>query len=333
MVLSGLARKYAEASSHVVQRLRRRRRRGCRRRRGRPWPPALPCTTSSSVSVAVGHALDADEQDEDDGRGDEVHQRPGGDGDVPLPDRLLVVDAVAGVLGDLLLRRHAADLAEAAERDDADAVLRLAPGAPQRRRREADVELLDAHAERLGGDEVAELVDGDEEREAEDGDQPHPLPEQQRREHGAAEQQRPRAQRARRRLGRRRSRLAGLGPARRSARGSSRPRPERASSGVTSSVMCVAGYPFEVTSTLTPPRARGSPARGRRSRGSRRQSVGARRVAREAPRLGVAGVHVVERRHGFVAEPVEARLDDLGDAEERQPPGRGTPRRRPRWRR
>ena len=173
MVLPGLARKYADASSHVG--------------------PRLPVGADEGVAGHEaglgrrrvlddlvqrqrrrGHALDADEEDEDDGRGGEVHQRAGGDRDVALPDRLLVVDAVAGALGDLLLGHHAADLAEAAQRDDADAVLGLAPGAAQGGRREADVELLDAHAERLGGDEVAELVHGDEQGEAEDGDQPRP---------------------------------------------------------------------------------------------------------------------------------------------------------------
>ena len=129
---------------------------------GRRSRPACRCTTLSSVLLAVDDALDADEQHEDDGRGGEVHERARGDGHVALPDRLLVVDAVAGIVGHLFFGRHAADLAEAAQRDDADAVLGLAPGAPQGGRRKAHVELLDAHAERLGGEEVPELVHRDE---------------------------------------------------------------------------------------------------------------------------------------------------------------------------
>ena len=201
---------------------------------------------------------------------------------------------------------------------------------PQVRRSAAggkpDVELLDAHAERLGGDEVAELVHGDEQREAEDGDQPHPLAEQQRHQHGAAEQQRPGAQ---------------------GARGSCR------AAGAPSGVVAAASGARFVLCHVVSSCSFTIPVRGyvdinaaRAARGSRQARRAALRLTGaasgaaadglggDAPRLGVAGVDVVERRStGCVAEPVEALLDDLGDAEERRGARRGTPPRRPRWRR
>src|SRR4029077_15141839 len=66
---------------------------------------------------------------------------------------------------------HADDLHVAAERDRADAVLRVALAPPQQRRREADVELRRPGTDALRGQEVPELVHEDEGEQAEDGDQ------------------------------------------------------------------------------------------------------------------------------------------------------------------
>ncbi len=122
-------------------------------------------------SVRVVSRIDAgrkheDEQDHD-GR-EKVHQRAGEDRQVALPDRLVVVGPRDHVGGQLLVGAHAADLAEAAEGDDPDAVLGLAALPFDDRRRKADVEALDPHAEELGDDEVTELVHEDEQRQSED---------------------------------------------------------------------------------------------------------------------------------------------------------------------
>ena len=66
---------------------------------------------------------------------------------------------------------HARDLHEAAERDHPDPVLDPVPGALDRRRWEADVELPRAHPQRNRGDEVAELVHEDEQPEPDDRDE------------------------------------------------------------------------------------------------------------------------------------------------------------------
>ena len=86
--------------------------------------------------------------------------------------------ALGGLLGRLagaqiLAARppHADDAHEAAQRDHADAVLGGAERALDDGGREADVELRDAHADGLGGDEVPELVDEDEGEQPADGDQ------------------------------------------------------------------------------------------------------------------------------------------------------------------
>ena len=97
---------------------------------------------------------------------------PGADHDDPLPHRLVVVGAGRDVRRQLLLRVHPGDLHEAAERDRADPVLGLADLLLHDERREEQAESLDAHAARLGGDEVAELVQDDQRGEARECEEP-----------------------------------------------------------------------------------------------------------------------------------------------------------------
>src|SRR5207342_3048750 len=67
--------------------------------------------------------------------------------------------------------KHPRDLHEAAERDGADPVLRVAVLALHHCGREAEIEAKGAHAGHLGHGEVAELVHGDEQEQASDGDE------------------------------------------------------------------------------------------------------------------------------------------------------------------
>src|SRR4051794_10737905 len=102
----------------------------------------------------------------------DVDRRAGADAHEPLPDGLAVVRARRRLRRDLLLRVHPRDLHEPAERQPADAVLRLPALEAQARAPEEQREALDAHADGLRGGEVAELVEDDERREAGEREQP-----------------------------------------------------------------------------------------------------------------------------------------------------------------
>ena len=123
------------------------------------------------VAVDVAREQHRGEQDE---RQQQVDRRSGEDHDDPLPGLLHVVAALGHAQVDArqLIRRHPGDLHVAAERQHADLVVRLAAAKADEPRREEQREALDAHADRLGGDEVAGLVRHDQRTEA--GDRDHP---------------------------------------------------------------------------------------------------------------------------------------------------------------
>ena len=131
----------------------------------------------------------------------------------------------------------------------------------------------------------------------EDGDHPHPLAEHQSGQHRAAEQQGPGAQGARRRV-----RLG-----RRSCR--------RVSASERRAVLChvvshvVTRYPFEVTSTLA--------AAGRRRVHSERPASASPATRRASPSTAYTSSSDVTAESPSRSR---LRLDDLGDAQERQPP-------------
>ena len=123
------------------------------------------------VAVVTG----PEEHDEQHHAGDqEVHGRAGQRHRQPAPQRRLAVGA--GLVGrvDLLQIVHAEDPAVAAERQGLDPVFRLAPPDRPQAGAEADEELGDLDARRLGRGVVAELVGDD---AADQGqDQQHGLP-------------------------------------------------------------------------------------------------------------------------------------------------------------
>ena len=102
-------------------------------------------------------------------REEHVHRRPGDDDDDPLPQRLRLEGALAILGEDRLLPVLLEHLHEAAEREDADAVLRLAAAEAEDLGAEADREGEDLDPEDLRPHEVAELVHEDEHR-AEQGE-------------------------------------------------------------------------------------------------------------------------------------------------------------------
>src|SRR4029078_13613014 len=79
------------------------------------------------------------------------------------------VGASAGLLGELLVRVHPADLHVAARGNRADRVFGLPPLDPPDRRREEQREALHAHPHRLRRAEVAQLLEHHEQREADEG--------------------------------------------------------------------------------------------------------------------------------------------------------------------
>src|SRR5260370_30181657 len=107
-----------------------------------------PAALAGETLVLCWH----DQQEEGEG---EMHERSGRQHDRPLPARLPAERArlIAGI--DILQRRHAGDLHEAAERERLDAVLGLAPRRRPQRLPEADEEPGDLHVDLLGGHELA----------------------------------------------------------------------------------------------------------------------------------------------------------------------------------
>src|SRR6201999_1930453 len=102
--------------------------------------------------VVAGDGKDPEDQDD---RDDEMHDRTGNQHDGSLAGRLLVEGSVLVLRRELLERRHALDLHEAAGWDRLDAVLRLAATERPDRRPEADEEPRRLHAVVLRGREVA----------------------------------------------------------------------------------------------------------------------------------------------------------------------------------
>ncbi len=122
--------------------------------------------------VGVGQA-DARGQDEQQHEGQrEVHERPGGQHDHPLPAGL-PAEGARLVLGVHVLQGgHADDLDETARGDDLDAVLGLAPDPGPQCLAETHEELGDFHPELLRRGEVPRLVQHDREEQGEDEDDP-----------------------------------------------------------------------------------------------------------------------------------------------------------------
>jgi hypothetical protein len=95
-------------------------------------------------------------------REEHVHRRPGHDDDHALVERLRFEGALAILRQDRLLPVLLEHLHEAAEGEDADAVLRLPAANADDLRPEADREGEDLHPEDLRAHEVPELVHEDE---------------------------------------------------------------------------------------------------------------------------------------------------------------------------
>ena len=110
--------------------------------------------------------------EEDQEGDDEVHGRPREDHHDPLPDRLVVVAARSDLRGEVLLGVHPGDLRVAAQGDGADAVLGLTALDLDDLGAEEERELLDAHAGRLGREEVPQLVQDHEGEDAGEGEGP-----------------------------------------------------------------------------------------------------------------------------------------------------------------
>ncbi len=120
----------------------------------------------------VAHLPERQQQHPDDREGDqEVHERPGGDHDDALPDRLREVGPMRDLRRDALVRVHPGDLHVAAERHGPDRVLRLPPPVLEQQRREEQREALDPHPDGLRRGEVAELVQDDQGGEAGEGEE------------------------------------------------------------------------------------------------------------------------------------------------------------------
>ena len=111
----------------------------------------------------AGEEEDAEEQEQ---RQDEIHDGAREDHDHARTHGFLAVAAAARVV---LLGVHAGDVVEAAERDRADGVHRLAALEAHELRAKADGKLVDAHARHLRRGKVTELMDEDEQAEDEYG--------------------------------------------------------------------------------------------------------------------------------------------------------------------
>ena len=127
----------------------------------------------------VGQAHEDRGEVEGDDREREVGGRAGAHHDRALPHRVAPHRPGLVLRRDVVvLRRHADDLAEAAERDALDAVLGLAALERPDGRSEADEVAADLHAEGLGGQHVTRLMqadrDQDSQSEQDDPEDLHP---------------------------------------------------------------------------------------------------------------------------------------------------------------